>query len=282
MNAAVTIDLAPHHKLGLVVANPILLAGGVIGSGDALPAGLALSQLGAAVIGPITLRSRAGSVLPRLADFPGGFVLETGLQNRGIDATLRHFARLWPRLGCPVIAQLADAQPGAAAAVAERLAVADGIVGLELLTPRTADADLLRKLIDAVARASDLPVWVKLPLESAAALAASGVDAGAVGIVVGQPVLGALARQAPDGATHWVAGNVFGPAVYPQMLKSLLDVAALHLPCALIACGGIHTQHDVRQVLIAGAHAAQIDSLAWVEPAFVARLCEEASQGGGE
>ncbi len=130
-------------------------------------------------------------------------------------------------------------------------------------------------------RASDLPVWVKLPLESAAALAASAVDAGAVGIVMGQPVPGASARQAADGAIHWVRGSLFGPAIFPQMLRSLLDVAALHLPCALIACGGIHTRLDVRQALAAGAHAVQIDSLAWVEPAAVAELWEDASQRDG-
>ena len=50
------------------------------------------------------------------------------------------------------------------------------------------------------------------------------------------------------------------------MLAALLQVAALQLPAALIAGGGIHTGEQVRQCLAAGAQAVQIDSAVGVEP----------------
>ncbi len=56
------------------------------------------------------------------------------------------------------------------------------------------------------------------------------------------------------------------------MLAALLDVAALHLPAALIASGGIHTAEHVRQALAAGAAAVQIDSALWVEPGIAGKL----------
>ena len=165
------IDLAPNHKLSFSVANPILLAGGMIGYGEALHPGLLTSQLGGVVIGPITLNSRIGTEGTRLAETNSGFILETGLQNRGIAAVLKKFAKLWPRLSCPVIAQVADAQPSALAKMVAQLTSARGLSGLELLLPRNADAELTRALIRTTIRQSDLPVWVKLPLERAVALA---------------------------------------------------------------------------------------------------------------
>ncbi|MGB5049885.1 MAG: hypothetical protein WBO46_13170, partial [Caldilineaceae bacterium] len=109
------IELAPQHKIGLPVTSPILLAGGSAGYGEAIHPGIETARLGAIVIGPITRRSIRGSEPPRLAETSGGFVLHTGLQNRGVSAVIKNFARLWPRLGCPVIAQIADNTAEAAA-----------------------------------------------------------------------------------------------------------------------------------------------------------------------
>jgi len=261
------IDLAPNHKIGLTVANPVLLAAGTIGYGEAVPKGLDLTRLGAVVVGPVVQSSRMGAALPRLAETNGGFVLETGLQNRGIGAVSRHFAKLWPQLGCPVIVQVADTQPSALTKVAVQLSASVGVSGLELLLPRNADAELTRSLVRAVTRHCDLPLWVKLPLDRAVGLAPVAIEAEAMGLVVGLPLIGAAAGgglHAPAGAV--VTGALFGPLTFAPMLAGLLAVAKLNLPCALIACGGIHTLTQAQQALAAGAHALQIDSALWVEP----------------
>lgn len=273
------IDLAPYHKQGLPVANPILAAGGSVGYGEARHAGLALSRLGAAVVGPVMRRSLAGKQPPRLAHLNGGLVLETGLQNRGVRAVIRKFARLWPTLGCPVIAQIADAQPDLAAETAERLAAVEAVSGLELLIPRRADAGLVRRLVQAVDQAADLPIWVKPPLSLAIDLASPAVEAGAAALVIAQPLTGAgLARShegsVDDGSPALVRGPVYGPLAFAPMLDALAQVAALKLPAALIACGGIHTPDQVRQALAVGASAVQIDSAFWVEPRLAGRLVD--------
>ncbi len=261
------LDLAPNHKLGLVVANPILLAGGSIGYGEAIHAGLETARLGGVVVGPLVQQSRAGAPLPRLAETNGGFVLETGLQNRGLNAALKNFAKLWPRLGCPVIVQVADSQPQVLARTLSQLSMVDGVSGIELLLPRHADAGLTRDLVRAAERSCDLPLWVKLPLEQAALLAPVAVEAGAVGLVVGQPPLGAASN-----GTSIVTGALFGPLAFAPMLAALISVSALGLPAALIACGGIHTVVQAQQVLAAGALALQLDSVIWVEPGLAGRM----------
>ncbi|MCX6044006.1 MAG: hypothetical protein NT075_02755 [Chloroflexi bacterium] len=273
------IDLAPHHKLGLSVANPILLAGGSIGYGEAIHKGLDLAPLGAIVVGPILLNSRMGTLAPRLAATNGGFVLETGLQNRGITTVLKHFAKVWPRLGCPVIAQVADSQPSALAKVAAQLTSEQQLSGLELLLPRNATPEQASTLLRVVIQNSDLPVWAKLPLGRAVALAPHAVAAGAVGLVIGQPLLGSAPHQTPvhpgtseEPPSTLVTGPLFGPLAFAPMLTTLLAVVKLALPCALIACGGIHTWAQAQQALQAGAHALQLDSAIWVEPGLPSRF----------
>ncbi len=273
------IDLAPHHKRGLPVANPVLLAGGTIGAGEALlggaDEGVQTARLGAVVVGPILRHSRAGSEPPRLGETVGGFVLGTGLQNRGVSAAVRKLSAGWARLGCPVVAQVADSQPDALAETVERLGRVESLAGLELLVSPHQELWQVTELVETATSASDLPLWVKLPLDYAADWAEDVYGAGAVGLVVGQPLPGA-ALHASTGQP--VTGALHGPAAFAPMLRALLAVAKLRLPCALIACGGIYTIEQARQALNAGADALQIDSAIWAEPGLAAVIAESLKQ----
>lgn len=266
------INLAPKHKMGLPVPNPVLLAGGAIGNGEAAPRGVDLSVLGAVIVGPVTRYPQIGAQPPRLAETVGGMVLNTGLQNRGVSAVLRKFARRWPRLGCPVIVQVADTRPEEAAETVQRLAPADGLSGFELLVaPNAASADVA-ELVDAVKRHADLPVWIKLPLDDIEPLALASAKAGVDAIVVGRSPSAAGFASLPDGLLAPVEGALFGPLVFPLALQALLRAARLDLELPLIACGGIHTLAQARQALSAGAAAFQIDSAFWIEPGLPSAL----------
>lgn len=282
------IDLARGHKLGFVVANPILLAAGIIGMGEAATNEMGLAELGAVVIGPIRRGGQAGPPAPRLAEMSGGVVLNGSEQNRALPAVLRRFARLWPRLGCPVVVQLADRDPQQLAATAEQVSTVAGVSAFELVIPEWADATWVSQAVAGIGRASDLPLWVKVPLANAAPLAAAAHQGGAVGVVVGQWLTAASPRlDAPSGApyelvaatpaakTPIVQGLLFGPLTFAPMLAALLAVRRLALDMALIACGGIHTLDQARQVLAAGADALQIDSAAWIEPGLPRALARE-------
>lgn len=269
------IDLAPNHKLGLVVANPILLGAGAIGYGEAIPRGLDAAQVGAAVVGPVLGGSRGGNPPPRLAHANGGIVLDTGLQNRGVNNAVQQYGKLWEKLGCPVVVQAAESHASALTRVVSKLAGVRGVQGIELLPAADVEPVQLATLVRSAERACELPIWVKLPLGRAAALAPAAVEAGAVGIVVGQAPTGVCLRSTADGAMQPVRGALYGPLVFPQMLEALLLVARLKLGAALIACGGIHTAAHVRQALAAGAGAVQIDSAVWVEPGLPTRLAAD-------
>ena len=262
------IELAPGHKSGLPVDSPILLAGGSAGCGEAIHPGIETARLGGVVVGPITRHSIRGSDTPRLAETSSGFILQTGLQNRGVSAVIKNFARLWPRLGCPVIAQIAVNTAEEAASTARRLAQVDGLMGFELrISPHSAAAEL-RPLLRAIRRAADLPLWVKLPLSGVEELAHAAAAAGADALVIASPTAGAGFA----GQGTLIRGDLFGPAAFAPMLAGLSAVAALGLELPLIACGGIHTAQQVRHALAVGACAVQLDSVVWIDPDIVGRL----------
>ena len=269
------VELAPGHKLGLALASPVMLAGGSVGYGEARHREMEPGRFGGVVVGPFTRRSRGGSQPPRLAETMGGFVRRVGLQNRGVTAAVKRYSQLWPRMGCSVIAQIADSSREEAAETVERLTGVDGIEGFELLCQQEVGEREIKQLLDIFSLESDLPVLVKLPLTRAAALAPVAVAAGAAGVVVGSPPMGAAVGA--DGQA--LSGETFGPGVFPIMLAALLEVKALELPGSLIACGGVHTRQQARDCLQAGADALQLDSLVWVEPAAAMALAVGLSSG---
>ena len=262
------IELAPGHKIGLPLAGPVMLAAGSIGYGEARHRELETGRFGGVVVGPFTRRSRGGSPPPRLAETLGGVVRRAGLQNRGVSAAVRRYGQLWPRMGCPVIAQVADSEYGDAAETVGRLSTVDGIEGFELLCEPEASKKEVSRLLEVLLLETDLPVMVKLSLTRAATLAPVAIELGAAGVVVGSPAIGAGIRA--DGQA--VKGEMFGPGAFPMTLVALLEVKALGLSGSLVACGGVNTQQQARDCLRAGADALQLDSLVWVEPGAAVAL----------
>ncbi|MEM7126113.1 MAG: hypothetical protein AAF702_07285 [Chloroflexota bacterium] len=278
------INLAPNHKQGLPLPNPILLAGGVAGYGEALFSGIDPASLGGMVVGPIMRYSSGGPEAPRVAESGSTYVLNSGKQNRGIMAVLKKYRAIWTRLGCSVIPQIADTQGDSLAFVAEKLTDAyyDGapIAGIELLPPLTTTEQQCGYLVDTALRSTDLPILVKLPLNSAHELAEVAFEAGADCLVIGQPPLAALKRHQeafhPDEPAQevTVTAALGGQALFPLILHTLIQVAEQNLPCPLAASGGIHSVGHARQLMDAGASAIQLDGAIWVEPGLVGAVIE--------
>ena len=100
------IELAPQHKIGLSLSNPVMIAAGCAGYGHVYQPLLDLSAFGAIVTQPITLRPRPGASQPRLTEIAGGFILATGEQNPGVKKVIQHHQKSWTRLATALIAHL--------------------------------------------------------------------------------------------------------------------------------------------------------------------------------
>lgn len=258
------IDLAPGHKLGLVVSSPILLSPMAAGFGDMLPHGLKLAEVGALVVGPVSAAGCGYSGPAKLVETDGGLLVQDSGFSRSARRAVARYGAIWQRLACPVIVHLVDVTVADLVQSARHLAHAPGVAGIEWNLPPTATPASVTDGVRALVQVCDAPIWVKLPLTNAAALTARAVAAGAVGVVVGQPASGAAFYPDPvTGGSVLVSGLLHGASAFPPMLNVLRQVVAAQPGCALIASGGVHHAEHVRQALAAGAHAVQVDSAFW-------------------
>lgn len=264
------VELAPGHKLGLTLANPVLLMAGVIGYGDALVPGLDLAELGGFVTAPVTRRPRRGQP-PRLLETAGGLLWQRGLWNPGVHRVVRDFGALWQHSPVPVIVHVAGGDPDEAAAVANACEQLPGVAGLEFDVPTgagEAEAAAAAEWVWALRQAADLPLLARLSLVVSDATVQAVLDAGADALVLARPPRG-LYLDADGGRP--LLGEFYGPGLVPQVAARLADLAAW-VQAPLVACGGIHDLTDVLTYLQAGAVAVQIGPAIWVDSELPRRV----------
>lgn len=308
-NIDATIELAPNHKTGLALANPVMPAVGCFGFGTEYARLVKTEALGAVVVGPVTAGPRRGASPPRIAPTPGGVLLHTGLANPGIGAAIRRYARAWSRSPVPVIVHVAGTSPDEAASCCHRLASVETVAGIELGLPDTtgssaepsgqaAGRGLAKALDDALAiiqaahAAARQPLIVRLPLVGASSLCEAAVEAGASALTIAAPPRGTVwlsASTAPDGVLskpmwresrgRFITGRLYSPSVLPLALRSIRQVAAL-VSVPLIGCGGIYSAADAQAFLHAGATAVQVGAAVWRDPSCLARIACSLSPTG--
>jgi dihydroorotate dehydrogenase len=268
------IELAPNHKHGLALHNPIMPATGIMGYSDACSRLIPLETLGAIVTNPITARPRRGAGLPRAHKIPGGLLLHTGLHNPGVAAVIRYHRQRWERSPVPIIPHVVGVNVHEAVACVERLRSVAAVAGIELGLPDSLTLTDALRVVASVREVCSLPLVVKLPLWRAADPSQRSLAAR----IVAQGSADALTVAAPPRGTLWregqaITGRLYGPLTFHQALWALRQVAAQvgdRLP--LIGCGGVHGPADARAMLEAGALAVQVDGYAWQDPAGLAQL----------
>jgi dihydroorotate dehydrogenase (NAD+) catalytic subunit len=275
MAECLPVDLAPGHKQGLLLANPVMPAAGTFGYGLEYEGLMETEQLGAIVTTPTTLRPQRGQPQPRLQELKDGLLLGTGGQNPGLGRVLREYAPRWARGKVPVILNIAGPRPAEFASVARRLDNAQGIWGLELTLPDRATSPEARGIVAAVRALTLLPLWAKLPLFRAEDLADVCLDAGANALTVGLPPLGMSLDLA---AKARLVGRLYGRMVKPLALRAV-DAVAQCVQAPIIASGGIHTVEDALEFLALGASAVQVGSATWVEPGTMLRIVKDIAAG---
>jgi len=263
------VDLLPHHKLGLPLKNPVMVASGFGGYGGILAKIGDLSRLGAIVTNPISLRPWPGTPQPRLKEVPAGFLLRTGNQNPGLRHVMRQYAKAWANARTPLIVRICGADASEYAALAGRLENVEGVAGFEVAFPplnmgrERVDAGL--EAIRAASEATILPVLALLPLLMPLDLPQMCVAAGADALTIAAPGQGMLVG--PTERTPF-RGEVFGAGMLPLTLHTLWCVAQ-RVQVPLIGRGSIHAVDDVLAYLMAGAQAAQVGSALLRQPGAV-------------
>jgi dihydroorotate dehydrogenase (NAD+) catalytic subunit len=285
------IELAPEHKIGLALSNPVMPAAGCFGLGMEYSDLIEMEAIGAIVVGPVTAIPRQGAAPPRTLAVPGGVLLHTGLANPGITAVVKNYGRALAHRTVRVIVHVAGTSPDEAASCCQRIAGIEAIAGIELGLPDTPSGlhqvgtrsglnDLLADTvatIKAVRFAASQPLIVRLPMGYADYLCEAAVESGADALTVAAPPRGTAWHEP---TRQFITGRLYGPFVLPLALRTLHRVAGL-VSVPLIGCGGIHSAEDSWAFLRAGATAVQIGGAMWHDPGCLIRIARELSPEAG-
>lgn len=278
-----SVELAPGHKQGLRLANPVMAASGTFGYGIEYSSLIDIQSLGAIVCKGTTLRPREGNPQPRLAETPGGLLNSIGLQNIGVEALVRDKAPIWAKWRVPVVVNIAAESVDEFAVVAECLEGVEGVSGIEvnISCPNSragglefgTDRSMAKEVTQAVRSSTTLPVIVKLTpnVTDIVSIAQAVVDGGAHALTVCNTVAGmAIDVKKRRPALGLGRGGLSGPAVKPIALNLVYRVSqAVSVP--VIGCGGITSAQDGLEFIFAGATAVQIGTATFVDPMAMAK-----------
>jgi dihydroorotate dehydrogenase (NAD+) catalytic subunit len=248
-------------KRDLVINPPLINAAGSLGYSDEARRLIDLTQLGAFITNPVSMRPRKPAQGPRWLSFAGGFLLHTGHPNPGLSEVVRRHRKRWATTSCPVVVHALTRLPHEAGQIAERLEEVEGVCGIELnlseASPREAAA-----LVSSATEAH-LPILAHLPIGVDEEVALAAIQAGAVALTLGPP-RGTM--HTPEGGL--ITGRLYGRSIFPLALQSLIRlVDCVDRP--VLGGGGIYTREHVDIMIAAGAAGVQLDAVMWTEPEVV-------------
>ena len=263
-NNPLSISLA-----GLELANPTILASGILGYSAESLNRVAKGGAGAVVTKSVGVDPRVGYSNPTVVQVEAGLINAMGLPNPGIDVYSEEIKFSKTILRVPVIVSVFGYSAEEYALVAKKAVDAGAdAVELNVSCPHVKQTGaeigqspkLLADVVQKVKAAINKPLIVKLSPNVAdiTMQAAVAIEAGADALTV----INTLKAMAIDTETMLpvlsnVKGGLSGPAVKPVALRCVYDVAeAFDVP--IIGCGGISDWRDAVEFFLAGASAIQI------------------------
>lgn len=262
----------------LRMKNPVLVASGTFGYGPEYADLVDLSQLGAIVVKGIHLNPTPGNNPDRTFETASGMMNAIGLPNPGVEGFIATYMPFLRTRDVPVVVNIWGKTLADYAGVAQRLDGEEGIHALEINVscPNIKEGsalfgtnlDLFREVVEAVRRATTLPVIPKLApnVSDIRAYARAAEEAGADGIslINSFPAL-AIDIESRRPRLGNVTGGLSGPAIKPIALKLVWEAAsAVSIP--VIGMGGISTAEDAIEFLMAGASAVAVGTANFVNP----------------
>jgi dihydroorotate dehydrogenase (NAD+) catalytic subunit len=267
---------------GLKLANPTMLASGVLGySADTLET-IVEGGAGAVVMKSVGLKPRSGYANPTVVQVDCGLVNAMGLPNPGIGEFVKEIREAKAVLNVPLIVSVYGFSEEEYAVVAKKAVNAGtDAVELNVSCPHVKETgseigqnpEVLSKVVRKVKAAVEKPVFVKLSpnVTSMADIAEAAVKAGADTLTAINTVK-AMAID-PETTTPILSnrvGGLSGPAVKPIAVRCVYEIFD-RVKVPIIGCGGVASWRDAVEFLLAGASAVQIGTAIAMEGSNVFR-----------
>ena len=248
-------------KRDIYFSKPLMNAAGSLGFTPDTRTGISLEPFGAFVTNPFSLRPRLPATKPEVVEYPGGFLLHTGLPNPGLNAGLKKYSAKWSRADLPIIVHLMADRPEETQRMVRALESQENVMAAELgFAPLLADDIILLTLEMCV---GELPLIFSLPVEQVLSLGPRLIQGGAQAISIAAPrgALPLTPNASPDGRGELITGRLYGPSLFPQTLETVHSAARIGL--AVIGSGGVWSKENADAILSVGALAVQVDAALW-------------------
>jgi len=254
---------------GLRLANPTMLASGVLGYSAESLNRVAKAGAGAVVTKSVGNAPRMGYANPTVVAAESGLINAMGLPNPGIDVYSEEIRFSKTLLRVPLIVSVFGYTAEDYAAVATKAVVAGAdAVELNVSCPHVKQTGaeigqspkLLSEVVLRTKDAINKPLIVKLSPNVAdiTALAQAAVEAGADALTA----VNTVKSMAIDAETMLpilanIRGGLSGAAIKPVALRCVYDIAEL-FDVPIIGCGGVTDWRDAVEFFLAGASAVQV------------------------
>ncbi len=288
-------SLAETQLCGVTLANPVILASGILGTSAELMARVAKSGAGAVTPKSCSLEPRVGHKNPTVLATEHFIINAVGFTNPGASETakeIKKFKQLCPNT--PIIASIFADTAENFGKVASIVATAepdlieadiscpnvDEKFSRPFLTSQTAASEV----VGEIKRASSIPLIIKISpifsfsnaievaqsVEAAGASAINAVNTLGPGMVIdtecGKPIL--------ENKT----GGVSGPAIKPIAVRAVYEISkAVKIP--VIGTGGVTYGVDAAEMIMAGASAVGVGSAVYYRgPEALGQIAKELEQ----
>jgi dihydroorotate dehydrogenase (NAD+) catalytic subunit len=259
-----TVNLA-----GLQLANPTVLASGILGYSTETLENLVKGGAGAVVTKSIGLKPLEGYANPTVVQASCGLINAMGLPNPGIDEYAEEFHRTRVVLDVPLILSIYGYAAEEYATLAKKATAAGAdAVELNVSCPHVKDTgseigqspEALAEVVKKVRTSISKPIFVKLSpnVTSVTDLAEVAARAGADGLTIMNTVKAmAIDVETATPILGNKVGGLSGPAIKPVALRCVYE-AYERVKIPIMGCGGIADWRDAVEFLLAGASAVQI------------------------
>ena len=262
---------------GLELANPTILASGILGYSAESLNRVAKGGAGAVVTKSVGIEPRVGYSNPTVVQAEAGLINAMGLPNPGIDVYSEEIKFSKTVLRVPIIVSVFGYSAEEYASVSKKATDAGAdAVELNVSCPHVKQTGaeigqspkFLSEVVQQVKAAINKPLIVKLSPNVAdiAALARVAVEAGADALTAANT----LKAMAIDSDTMLpilsnVRGGLSGAAVKPVALRCVFDIHEALPDVPIIGCGGVSDWRDAVEFFLAGASAVQVGTAVAVD-----------------
>ncbi|MFQ5999355.1 MAG: dihydroorotate dehydrogenase [Candidatus Bathyarchaeia archaeon] len=253
---------------GLKLANPTMLAAGILGLTGSSLRSVVEAGAGAVVTKSVGLKPREGYPNPTVVQVDCGLLNAVGLPNPGVH-NFSEEIREAKETGVPVIVSIFGFSSEEFAEVA-KAAVNAGADALELNVScphveKTGaeigqDSRLVAEVVEKVKNTVGKPVFVKLTpnVANIAEMAKAAVKVGADAITAINTVRAmTIEIETTRPLLANKVGGLSGPAIKPIAVRCVYEVYR-EVDVPIIGCSGITTWQDAVEFMLAGASAVQI------------------------